>query len=437
MKLVKELASQYSKGKFWVPLRGYPSSSSPNITLYGPLQPLYQPYTGRLQQYIPWEAPDRWYLLTEACHIFHTWMGGFWRGRQPRFEASIPGIRSNCFEKPCPKDPKPKLDIFRKLGGGEAQKTPKTRVFFQAKQGASFGLQVLDKYKFRTVLSEGFFVFWCGGWIWPLQSSSPMKWTDSDQLVVFVPHWASLGCSSRFPIGFRMTSYTQLVNFCEFKSLFWEYFFFSRVVGFYFMSLTAYPPEMNQCPLKGTLNFQPSFSTTMLLLGEVHTFTFPYDQYMVYLSYLYVYHKKSTIHGSVNIPETSHGSVMGSMGVLPLAICPKTTHTGRRGGSFALRGLCYSSAGVENFLGGAGVRIELWKCVVNLHCFPIGMVINIIITGQMLLMQLIIVKACAWHVPIDYWQSPIVLLTFGKECEFRCWVHTKWGLSKLLVAGYM
>ena len=159
---------------------------------------------------------------------------------------------------------------------------------------------------------------------------------------------------------------------------------------------------------------------------------------------------------------------------------------GRGGGGFAVRGLCYSSAGVENKnavglfflggyrwwqlksflswplfgeiiefdehifqmgwnhqLGGAGVRIELfhvWKKGVKTcqnfsysrdghqHNNP---------RANTASRQWIIVKACAWHVPFDYWQSPIVLLAFGKEYEFRCWIHTKQGLCKLLVAGYM
>ena len=40
------------KGKFWVPLGGYPSSCSPNITPYCLIQPLYNSYIGGICWYI-------------------------------------------------------------------------------------------------------------------------------------------------------------------------------------------------------------------------------------------------------------------------------------------------------------------------------------------------------------------------------------------------
>ena len=46
------------KGKIWgVPLGGYPSSCSPNITPYCPIQPLFNPYIGGICWYISGTLP--------------------------------------------------------------------------------------------------------------------------------------------------------------------------------------------------------------------------------------------------------------------------------------------------------------------------------------------------------------------------------------------
>ena len=46
------VSSHCFKGKFWVPLGGYPSSCSPNITPYCLIQPLYNSYIGDICWYI-------------------------------------------------------------------------------------------------------------------------------------------------------------------------------------------------------------------------------------------------------------------------------------------------------------------------------------------------------------------------------------------------
>ena len=163
---------------------------------------------------------------------------------QPRFP-SIPG-RVKLQKKPCPEEASQNWTSSENCGGGEAQKTPKK---------GHLGSRYLI-----SISSEGFFVFLVWGAVATLQSSSPMKWTDSDHFGRICPS-LFLTFSDWFSRDKLHPTGINWWTFANSNHLF-ENTFFSRVVGFYFMSLTAYPPEMNQCPLKGTLHLQPSFSTT-------------------------------------------------------------------------------------------------------------------------------------------------------------------------------
>ena len=120
----------------------------------------------RLQQYIPldpWEVVDREAILNiyvdgwTAVATVH--FVSFWspeknlKATQVR-NATLVYIhtwKGQIAKETMPRGSKPKLDIFRKIGGGSHKKRPKNKTFSKQNKG-SFGFQVLDTidtYKFR------------------------------------------------------------------------------------------------------------------------------------------------------------------------------------------------------------------------------------------------------------------------------------------------
>ena len=146
-----------------------------------------------------------------------------------------------------------KIGHLPKNWGGQPKKTPKNKTFSKQNKG-SFGHSG-SRYLISTY-PKVFLCFGVGA-VATLPSFFPMKWTDSDHFGRICP---SLFLT--FSDWFSRDKLHPTGELLRIQITFLKYFFL-KGAGILFMSLTAYPPEIHQCPLKGTLHFQPSFSTTI------------------------------------------------------------------------------------------------------------------------------------------------------------------------------
>ena len=207
---------------------------------------------------------------------------------QPRFP-SIPGrikLQRNHAQRK-----QGKIGHLPKIGG-EPQKTHKTRPFPNKTKG-HLGSRYLISISFELFYPKVFCVLVWGA----VLCRVPLRWNGRIRiiLVVFVPH-----CSSRFPIGFRVTSYTQLVNFCEFKSPFWEYYFL-KGGGILFHEPYRLPPRNE--PMSPKRNVAPPtliFSDYVTFRKEHIYLYIPIWSINIYIYTWYIY--TSTLQGVVFEP---------------------------------------------------------------------------------------------------------------------------------------